>query len=193
LVHDKADLAAEVLLSVRAGAGRHRGADAVGEHFFRGVVGVDWRPHDQLLVMAEYHFNGFGADAPSGDAQKLSSDRVVRGEVFGAGRLCAGVAASWMQDEVLSFSLSGLVNLTVPSALLIPALEWWFEQAVIVRAGGYVPLGARPDKTVFTSLTAQDVLTGSEKFLTASRTLGLQSEYGSSTWGAFVQVGQYVP
>lgn len=166
---------------------------AVGEHFFRGVAGVDWKPHDKLLIMAEYYFNGFGADSPVGYAQKMSSDRVVRGEVFGAGRHYAGVAASWAQNELLTFSLSGLVNLTDPSAMLIPALEYWFEQNVIVRAGGYVPLGARPDKTVFTGLTAQDVLTASDAFVTASKTLGLKSEYGSSTWGAFVQVGLYMP
>lgn len=166
---------------------------AVGEHFFRGVAGVDWRPHDKLLVMAEYYFNGFGADSPAGYAQKLSSARVVRGEVFGAGRHYVGVSASWMQDELLTFSLSSLVNLTDPSAMVIPALEYWFEQNVIVRAGGYVPLGARPDQTVFTGLTPQDVLTASPAFLSASRTLGLTSEYGASAWGAFVQVGLYVP
>jgi hypothetical protein len=98
-----------------------------------------------------------------------------------------------MQSEVLSFSLSGLVNLADPSALLIPAVEYWFEQAVIVRAGGYVPVGAQPDASVFAALTPQDVLTASSAFLSASKTLGLRSEYGSSTWGVFVQVGLYVP
>jgi hypothetical protein len=165
---------------------------AVGEHFFRGVVGVDWRPLEKLLLMAEYHFNGYGADSPSGYAQKLSSSRVVRGEVFGAGRHYAGLVAAWQQNELFSATLSTLVNLADPSVLFVPALEYWFEQAVIVRAGGYVPVGARPDASVFTALTPQDVMTGSPALVTATSTLGLQSEYGSSTWGAFVQVGLYL-
>ncbi|MEW5738685.1 MAG: hypothetical protein AB1938_07140 [Myxococcota bacterium] len=169
------------------------GGVSVGEHFFRGVAGVDWRPHDKLLLMAEYHFNGYGADSPEGYAQKLSSSRVVRGEVFGAGRHYLGLAATWMQSEIFSATLSTLVNLADPSVLLVPALEYSFEQSVLVRAGGYVPLGARPDETVFASLTPEDVVTVSDALVTARRTLGLKSEYGSSTWGAFVQVGLYLP
>lgn len=169
------------------------GAVAVGEHFFRGVVGVDWRPREELLLMLEYHYNGFGAPSPDGYAQKLSSERVVRGEVFGAGRHYAGLVASWQFSEILGTSVSALVNLQDPSALVIPALEYWWEQSVIVRAGGFVPLGRAPDAAVFKGLTTQDVLTGSDAFLSATRSLGLKSEYGSSTWGAFVQVGVYVP
>lgn len=165
----------------------------VDEHFFRGVVGVDWRPTEELLLLGEYHFNGFGAEQASGYAERLTSARAARGEVFNAGRHYAGLVASWQFDELVSGALTALVNLTDPSAMLVPTVEWWFEQTVIVRAGASLPLGASPDAGAFTGLTAADVLGQSAAFARATRTLGLRSEYGSSAWSVFLQVGLYVP
>lgn len=165
---------------------------SVGEHFFRGVAGIDWRPWEKVVLMAEYHFNGFGADDPSGSAAKLAADRVRRGEVFGAGRHYGGVVVSYLASELFTASLSALANVADPSVLLIPALEYWFEQSVIVRAGGYVPLGAAPAAEVLSGVSARDILEGREPFKTAIRTLGLRSEYGASAWGAFVQVGLFL-
>jgi hypothetical protein len=52
-------------------------------------------------------------------------------------------------------------------------------------------LGARPDAGVMESLTVSDVLHLTPAFLSAVSSLGLRSEYGTSPWGAFVQVGVY--
>lgn len=165
----------------------------LGEHFFRGVAGVDWRPHDKWILMAEYHFNGFGADEAADYAAKLSSARVVRGEIFGAGKHYAAISASFLATDLLTASATVLANLADPSALIVPAVEWSFEQTVLLRFGGYVPIGAAPDATVFSSLTRNDALTLSPAFGSAQRSLGIKSEYGAATWGAFVQVGLYVP
>lgn len=166
---------------------------SVGEHSFRGVVGADFRPAEKWVLMAEYHFNGAGAVSPAGYAATLSSARVSGGEVFGAGRHYLGLVASWRQSELLSVALTSLINLADASALLLPALEYWFEQTVLVRASATVPLGAAPDARVFTALEPSDVLTGSEAMSTARRTLGLRSEYGASSFGALIQVGLYLP
>ena len=42
-------------------------------------------------------------------------------------------------------------------------------------------------------LTETDVLTASDAFLAATTSRGLRSEYGASSFGAFVQLGLYVP
>jgi hypothetical protein len=163
----------------------------VEERFLRGVVGAAWRPAEDWTLGAEYYFNGFGAASPAGYAAKLSSDRIVHGEVFGAGRHYLGLSAVRQATPLLSLQVMLLANLADPSALAIPVSQYWAAQKVLVRVGGYLPIGARPDPRLLQSLTVSDVLAGSPAFLAATTTLGLRSEYGASPWGAFAQIGIY--
>jgi hypothetical protein len=167
--------------------------DAVqtGERFVRGVTGIDWRPAADWIVTAEYSFNGVGASDPSRYVEALSSDRVRRGEVFGAGRHYAGVSAVWRRTELLSLQGMAIANLADPSALVMPVAEYWAAQHVILRLGGYLPLGARPDLSALRQLTPNDVAMLSPAYRTASQSLGLRSEYGASPAGAFLQLGFY--
>lgn len=165
----------------------------VGEHFLRAVVGAEAKPHEKWVLSAEYAFNGFGSTNPKRYAAILSSARVIRGEVFGAGQHQAALAASFLANDLLSATLAVLGNLTYPSAILIPSLEYSFTQTVLIRAGGYVPLGRGPDPRVYGWLTPADAVTNSEAYQAASTTRGLRSEFGASSFGAFLQVGVYVP
>ncbi len=164
-------------------------ADA-GQRFVRAVAGVDWRRGDWILS-AEYYFNGYGAADAQGYAAKLRSDRIVRGEISGAGRHYIGFSTVWKTTELLSVQTLVISNVRDPSAIVIPVLEDWARQNVIVRAGGYIPIGARPDATALESLTVSDVVLRSDAFVNAASSLGLRSEYGSSPWGLFAQVGVY--
>jgi hypothetical protein len=148
----------------------------VGEHFFRGVAGADFKPHERVVVTAEYAFNGYGSRDASRYAQILTSKRALRGEVFGAGMHVLAVAANLRANDLLSASLSVLCNVTDPSALAFAAVEYSFTQSVLVRAGAYVPIGRPPNAA---------------EAGTPSR--GLRSEYGSGGFGAFAQLGVYVP
>jgi hypothetical protein len=161
------------------------------ERFVRGVVGVEWRPTGRWVLGSEYYFNGFGATDAAEYADKLRSDRVTRGEISGAGRHYLGMSSVWKSTELLSLQMLLLCNLADPSALIMPVLEHWARQNVIVRAGGYLPIGPSPDATVFQSLSVSDVVDGSPAFTSAVSSLGLRSEYGASPWGVFAQVGFY--
>jgi len=130
----------------------------VGERALRAVVGADFRPPEKLAVTAEYSFNGFGAEDPAGYLAALASPRARRGEIFGAGRHYAGIAASYGFSELLSLQLLALVNLQDPSAQLVPVVEYWFEQSVILRAGAFIPLGRAPDPSALQALGGMDVL-----------------------------------
>jgi hypothetical protein len=182
-----AELAYTLGLSNLGGSGR---VD-VAEQFLRGVTGLEWKPAGRWTVGAEYYFNGFGATNPSGYVAKLRSDRVVRGEVFGAGRHYVGLSAVWRTTELLSVQARVLGNLADPSALAVPVLEYWAKQRVLVRAGGYIPLGKGPDPGPFQSLVLSDLVEGSPAFASAASSLGLRSEYGASPWGIFAQLGVY--
>lgn len=163
----------------------------VGERFVRGVAGVEWRPAEKWVVGAEYYFNGFGARAAGDYAPKLRSGRVTRGEVFGAGRHYLGLTTAWQASDLLSAQALVIANLTDPSALVVPVLEHWARQRVIVRVGGYLPLGSAPDPGPLRRLTVADVLARTEAFTRATSSLGLRSEYGSSPAGVFAQLGVY--
>ncbi len=156
--------------------GMDTGTLTIGDHFFRGVLGADFKPHEKVILTTEYSFNGFGSRDPARYAAILSSERALRGEVFGAGMHVLAAAASVQANDLLSAQLSVLCNVTDPSALAFASVEYSLAQAVLVRAGAYVPVGKGPDPSAFS---------------TPSR--GLRSEYGSGAYGAFVQVGLYVP
>ncbi len=167
------------------------GPVTIGEHFFRGVIGAEARPHEKVILMLEYSYNGYGSANPARYAEILSSARVVRGEVFGAGKHQAAFAANFLATDALTASLSVLANLSDPSAMVIPNVEYSITQNVLIRGGLYVPIGKPP--VVNSQLTTNDVLTNSVAWQQAVTTRGMRSEYGASSFGAFVQVGLYVP
>lgn len=145
------------------------GTLGIGEHFFRGVVGGEWKPHEKVVLMLEYSFNGYGSNDPSKYATILSSARVSRGEIFGAAMHQAALAAVFSVSDVFSVNASVLANLADPSVMIIPSFEYSLTQRVLIRGGAYLPIGRWP-----TGLT-------------------LRSEYGGASFGAFAQIGVYLP
>lgn len=143
------------------------------ERFVRAVAGAELRPRDKLVLIGEYYYNGWGATRAGDYLGVLRSDRVARGEVFGAGRHYAGVVASYLHSELLTLQTIAIANLQDPSVIVVPAVEYWAEQKVLVRAGAYLPLGR-----------------GAE--VDAASGLALHSEYGVAPFGAFVQIAIYL-
>jgi hypothetical protein len=163
----------------------------VGAQYLRAVAGADWRPTSSLFLSAEYYFNGFGATQPSGYLAKMTSFRETSGQVFGAGRHYLGAAAAWKVTDLLSLSFSAIANLQDPSVILVPMVEYWFEQSVILRVGAYGPIGAAPDPGALQQLTANDMVTRDSAYTSAISTYGIRSEYGLSAYGLFTEVGIY--
>jgi hypothetical protein len=172
------------------------GLDAEGpvkvhERFFRAVAGVEWKPASDLYLDGEYYFNGFGTSDPAQYVAKLHSPREQTGEIFGAGRHYLGLGAIWKSTDLLTLNGTVIVNIQDPSAIALPVAEYWFEQSVIVRVGGYVPVGRPPDPRALQGLTLQDMVAQSRAWTDATSSFGLRSEYGASPFGLFAQVGIY--
>lgn len=162
------------------------------EGFVRAVAGLDWRPSEKWILTGEYYFNGFGARSRDQIVEKLRDPRVIRGEIFGAGRHYAGLVASYLATELLTVNVTAIANLTDPSATIAPVAEYSFEQHVLIRAGAFIPLGRGVDVATLQQLSAHDVATNSAAWQHATTTLSAQSEYGLSPFGVFVQVGLYI-
>jgi hypothetical protein len=155
------------------------------------VAGADVRPTDELVLTGEYYFNGWGARHASGYLDVLRSDRVRRGEVFGAGRHYLGLIATWRESELLTVQGTVITNLADPSAIAVPSLEYWAAQHVLVRVGGYLPLGRQPDASAARRLTQDDAAQMTDAWRDVTGTLGLRSEYGASPFGLFAQLAVY--
>jgi hypothetical protein len=163
----------------------------VDERFVRAVAGVSLQPTSELFITGEYYFNGWGTTEPENYLTILQSPRVARGEVFGAGRHYFGLVAAWQATGLLSIQGIAITNLTDPSMQFVPALEYWAAQSVLVRFGGYIPLGRKPDPAGLKALTIEDVLGQSDVFRREVRSMGLRSEYGASPLGVFTQLSVY--
>ncbi len=119
------------------------GATRVGrQDFVRAVVGTDYRFTGDIVLLGEYHFNGFGASDPTGYAGLLSSPRLQRGEIFNVGRHYLGLVADWEVHPLVHLLAQGQWNLLDPSALAGPAFTISLADEAQLDAGAYFALGA---------------------------------------------------
>jgi hypothetical protein len=169
-----------------------RNATGQRDEFVRAVAGVDWRPTASLVLTGEYYFNGWGASDANGYLDVLRSARVVRGEVFGAGRHYLGLIAAWQVSPLLTAQGTAVVHLGDPSALVLPTVEYWAKQKLLLRVGGYLPLGRQPDPARLQACTPEDLTGDTDAWHQALRSYGLRSEFGASPYGLFAQLALYL-
>jgi hypothetical protein len=110
----------------------------------RVTLGADWLG-GEILLSAEYHFNGIGASDEDGYGKVLQDPRFTRGESYYLGRHYLGGLLAWSPgNDRLSLALSALANLQDPSAALIPVLTYDFGQETRVSAGAMLTTGTAP-------------------------------------------------
>lgn len=111
----------------------------------RATLGVDGFWGD-LTLTVEAHYNGAGAASQRDYGQHAAtSPELARGEVFLLGRYYAGAAASYQLTEQLTVTVSALVNLGDPSALIVTSLRYDIAENVDLRLGAFTGVGARTD------------------------------------------------
>lgn len=111
----------------------------------RLTVGVD-RLSSPVSLSAEYHFNGLGAGAAPGYAERLQSERFARGESYFLGRHYLGLSASVAVDPQERIHVAGTVlsNLGDPSGALLPAVNWDVGRSARLSLGGLLGFGKKP-------------------------------------------------
>lgn len=112
----------------------------------RATVGFDWLPSAKFTAFAEYHLNGPGTKDTSRYLLRLTTPEFARGETYFLGKHYAGIGASYMPwDDLVTFTLAGIGNLTDPSMLLTPSIAYALAQNVSATLGGYFGLGKYPE------------------------------------------------
>ncbi len=112
----------------------------------RITLGVDWFQSADFLLGVEAHFNGAGAeqdDLAGYLAHAAQSRPLARGESYLLGRWYAGLYTTYKPHELVALTLSTVVNLGDPTALLAWSLSYQLAQDVDFSIGGFHGLGDR--------------------------------------------------
>ncbi len=119
--------------------------DAHGMERPRVTLGVDWLS-GKVQLTGELHYNGAGARNASGYVVQLQGPRFARGESYFLDRYYAGGVVAWQPDAGgrMNLVLSGLVNLSDPSAALTPLVSYDFGQSTSVSIGALQTFGRTP-------------------------------------------------
>jgi len=151
-----------------------------GPDYLDCLVGLDYRfPGKGPYVLGEYFYSGAGAADSAALTEALLDNRILSRGALVLGRHNLGLGASYEILPILTGMFNVLVNLTDPSAILNPALEYSVADNAVATAGCTIPLGDAPTFVLPPGgLGVPDVR--------------LNSEYGSYPFTFFMEVRFYV-
>jgi hypothetical protein len=144
------------------------------------LIGLDYRfPGKGPYLLGEYYYYGVGAANPEGLNQVLLDNRPLSRGTLLLGRHNLGLGAGYEVFPILTAMFNVLVNLTDPSAILNPVLEYSVADNAVATAGCTIPLGEAP--TFFVSAGGP-----------APGQVILNSEYGTYPFTFFIEVRFYM-
>lgn len=124
---------------------------ATSKDFQRASVGFDMQWLIDLRMVAEYHYNGFGVLDPSGYAALTAEPHFQRFEITNLGVHYIGVDLDYELLPTLQLRAATTANLVDGSLVVVPSLNYGIHNDLDLRAGAFLPIGARPSGTTFRS------------------------------------------
>ena len=107
----------------------------------RATLGFDWFANADVILTVEAHFNGLGGASASEYAAVSQSEPVTRGETYLLGRWYGGFALSTKPHELISLTVSTLMNIPDPSAIVSWSFGYDVAQDVQIGLGGFHAIG----------------------------------------------------
>ncbi len=139
----------------------------------KAVAGASWRvpAGNGVLVYAEYHYSGFGADRAAAILPRLADpafqERYLRGDTQILERHALAALASYEASPELALAVEWLQSPVDGSGVVVPSATWTFGDRSSMLASAYLPFGRAP----------------------AGAALG--SAFGATPLGLFVQLKVY--
>jgi hypothetical protein len=151
-----------------------------GTDYVQLLLGLDYRfPGRGPYLLGEYYFNGAGATSGEGLERAIRDERILSRGNFQLGRHLLGLGATYEIFPILQGMFNILANLSDPSALLNPVLEYSVSDNATATLGLTVPMGEAPTFFVFPgTLGLSDVR--------------LESEFGTYPVAVFVEFRYYM-
>ncbi len=157
--------------------------------FVRASLGADVVPAAGLSLMAEFYYQGCGADDPGDYLAFAASERFERGELWSMGRWYGALSASYEVMPLINVNLAAIANLADPSMLLAPGMSWSVSDNAVLGAGFYFAIGERPDELDLEALVEELMAVPTEEQIIDA--IPVNSEFGLSPSMAFVQMKMY--
>lgn len=123
---------------VFAGGAGNRQPD---DDYFRMTVGVDYSFRPGVYGFAEYHFNGPGTVRSSEFLENSTQTAYREGGVYLLGRHYLIPGMSWEITPLWVSTTQVMVNLSDPSCLLSPVIDYNIREDIYLSAGAFVSLG----------------------------------------------------
>ncbi len=112
--------------------------------FLQAVLGAEYRFENNLLVSAEYFFNGYGTLHHSNYFDTLTSERIRDGDMYNISRHYLGILGSYELTPLLRISLAVIMNLSDHSMLIDPTLVYSLSDNAELVAGLIISSGHKP-------------------------------------------------
>lgn len=114
------------------------------QDYLRASIGADYSLRDGTYLFVEYHYSEAGSTSPDCYLSELSGVAFKDGAVYLLGQHYLIPGISYQITPLITLSGEVLTNLTDPSLLLAPTLEYNISENIYISAGAYMGLGKGP-------------------------------------------------
>lgn len=121
------------------------------DDFIQVVVGSEYRFENDLYISAEYFYNGFGTSHTHRYVRKLTSKRIMEGDIYNISRHYLGILGSYELTPLLIVSLAPIINLIDYSILINPTIIYSLSDNAEIVAGMVIGEGRKPRRLIFKS------------------------------------------
>ncbi|MEW6442594.1 MAG: hypothetical protein AB1640_16785 [bacterium] len=151
-----------------------------GSDYGQIVAGADYRfPGKGPYLLGEYYYFGAGTTDGPGLVRALQDERILSRGTFQLGRHYLGLGATYEIFPILAGMFNVLVNLTDPSAVLNPGLDYSVADNASATLGVTIPVGETPTFALPSSALGVPQV-------------GLNSEFGTYPYSFYLEVKLYV-
>jgi hypothetical protein len=139
-----------------------------GADYLRLSIGADHSLGEGTYGYLEYHFNEAGTNCPEDYGDLAGTPAYTDGAVYLLGEHYLATGVSYQASPLVMVFANVLANLTDPSGLIVPFVEFNFREDVYLEFGAYIGAG---DSPVY--------ITASPAFVDTGNQFQFHSEFGA--------------
>jgi hypothetical protein len=113
--------------------------------YFRASAGMDYNFGPKTYGFIEYHFNSAGGARPADYASLPGTVAYRDGAVYLLGRHYVSLGTTYQLSALMPFTGLLIVNLTDPSVVFSPSVDYNIAQNIYLAGGAYIGLGRKSE------------------------------------------------